>query len=272
MLWVPAAALVEEALEDEAKIIQEEARYRLRRKQGVRVFSRPERLRTWIQDQGLKFDEVKHLFTDAGQVAPDFTKNRDGVEFFVHSPFAEHVDDGSIIDRNECSLVLQATFLVDGVEKHFILSADTDHEAWDSIVRQTVFHKNEDRLIWDIFKLSHHCSYLSLGPEKGKDKTEPISNVQWLFETQGQDSIVVATSKPIPTTDEDDQPPHRQAANYYRDLMKVKSGEFRVTMEHPTESRPEPLVIEIGGTGPKVKKLGFVAASVITSRPAPRAG
>ena len=70
VLWVPAAALVEEALEDEAKIIQEEARYRLRRKQGVRVFSRPERLRTWIQDQGLKFDEVKHLFTDAGQVAP----------------------------------------------------------------------------------------------------------------------------------------------------------------------------------------------------------
>jgi len=54
--------------------------------------------------------------------------------------------------------------------------------------------------------------------------------------------------------------------------MKNKSGEFVVTMEHPSESRPEPIVIEIGGSGPKIRKRSIGAASVITSRPAPRAG
>jgi len=273
ILWVPAAVLFEENLEDEARIIQQEARYRLRQKKGIRIFSRPERLKDWIEEQGLQFDEVKSLITNAGQLAPELTASSDGVEFFVHSPFAEHAEDNTLIDRNECSLVMMATFHVDESPISCLFSADTTHEVWASIVKQTVFHKNENRLCWDVFKLPHHCSYLSLGPEKGEIETSPTPEVAWLCETQGREgSIVISTSKPIPAGDEDDQPPHRQAANYYRKLMKNKSGEFVVTMEHPSESRPEPIVIEIGGSGPKIRKRSIGAASVITSRPAPRAG
>ena len=273
VLWVPAAALVEGNLDEEAKVIQQEARYRLKNKKGIRVFSRPESLKDWVEANGMNFEEVRHLFTNAGELIPEVSKQVDGVEFFVHSPFAEHADDNSLIDRNECSLVMQATFFVAQNPTRFVLGADTTHDIWAGIVKQTRFHRNEDRLEWDIFKLPHHCSYLSLGPEKGEDETTPVPEVAWLFEDQGHGgSIVVSTSKPIPTNDDDDQPPHRQAANYHRRNMRSKDGEFVVTMEHPNESKPEPLVIEIGGAGPKVKKTSFGAASVITSRPAPRAG
>jgi hypothetical protein len=273
VLWVPAAALLEENLEDEARIIQAEARFRLKEKRGIRIFSRPERLKEWIEGQGLRFDEVSHLVTGAGKLAPEFSKNSDGIEFFVHSPFAEHVEDGALLDRNECSLVLQATFLAENTETQFMLSADTAHEIWTAIVNQTKWHKNEARLNWDVFKLPHHCSYKSIGPDKGAEITEPVPEVEWLHGVQGNNgSIIVSTSKPIPSDDEDEQPPHRQAANYYRKLARLKEGEFKVTMEHPTEFRPEPLVIEIGGSGAKVKKSSRGAAYVIAGQSAPRAG
>jgi len=40
----------------------------------------------------------------------------DGVEFFVHSPFAERTDAGEVIDRNDCSLVMHAWFQIEGRE------------------------------------------------------------------------------------------------------------------------------------------------------------
>ncbi len=124
----------------------------------------------------------------------------------------------------------------------------------------------------DIFKLPHHCSYLSLGPEKGKDKTEPVPNVKWLFEDQGQGGgIIVPTSAPIPTRDTD-QPPHRQAANYHKDNVADKVGEFRVTMEFPITSKPEPMVIEINGLDAKVVKRTTGGATSAAGDPAPRVG
>jgi glyoxylase-like metal-dependent hydrolase (beta-lactamase superfamily II) len=41
-LWVPAAAITEDGLEDGARVIRQEARYRLKEGKGIRVFSRPE--------------------------------------------------------------------------------------------------------------------------------------------------------------------------------------------------------------------------------------
>lgn len=273
-LWVPAAALVEEGLEGDARVIRSEARYRFKAKRGIRVFSRPDQLKEWMAQEDLDFDAHKHLISDAGQLVPGWSKDTDGVEFFVHSPFAEHTDAGEVIDRNDCSLVMQAWFQIDGREVRLILSSDTAHDLWDAIIRITRFHKNDDRLGWDIFKLPHHCSYLSLGPEKGTSETVPTKPVKWLFETQSQTGCtVVSTSKSIPTDDNDDQPPHRQAANYYKSKVAApKSGEFKVTMEHPSVAKPEPLVIKIDGFGTTILKKIVGGGASIVSRPAPRAG
>lgn len=271
-LWVPAAIIVEPNLKDDARIIQAEARHRLRNGKGVRIFSRPERLREWFDKEGINIEAQRHLLTDAGQLVPGFDKLKQGVEFFVHSPFALRIGD-TLIDRNDCSIVLQATFLTSDSDRRLILGADTTHELWKEIFNITKFHGRLERLEWDIFKLPHHCSYLSLGPERGKDKTEPIPEVRWIFEkASAKRGIIVSTSWPIPTADNDDQPPHRQAANYYREVTSNIDGEFKVTMEHPKPSNPQPLIITIDQWGATVKRIIQSGGATVVSRPAPRAG
>lgn len=272
-LWVPAAALVEEGLTGDSRVIREEARYRFKAKKGIRVFSRPERLKLWMEKEKLDLDAHKHLITDAGRLVPGWDKSKDGVEFFVHSPFAERTDAGYVIDRNDCSLVMQATFSIDSREVRLILSADTTFDLWGAIVKITRLHKNEDRLLWDIFKLPHHSSYLSIGPEKGKTETKPTTETKWLFEEQSTEGCtVVSTSNPIPSCDQD-QPPHLQAANYYKSKVTgARNGEFKVTMEHPSESKPEPLVIKIDGFGTTIVKRIMSGGVAVVNRPAPRAG
>src|SRR5262249_2446494 len=188
-------------------------------------------------------------------------------------------DEDDVIDRNGNSLVMQATFSVNGTLTRAILGSDVDHEALTLIVKTTKRHKRESRLLWDVFKLPHHCSYLTLGPVGGKHKAEPVEDVRWLFEDRAlRGCVVVSTSKPIPEKgskeDESTQPPHRQAANYYRDVVDAdgRDGEFKVTMEHPKKSAPKPLVIEIDGLGHRVKKDQVIGAAAAASTYAPRAG
>lgn len=274
-LWVPAAAIIEDGVEDEAKIIRAEARYRLKEGSGIRVFSRPAQLEAWLSNQGLTLASRRHLITDAGQIVPTFARSVHGVEFFVHSPFAYRTDEGEILDRNTDSLAFQATFIVDDVVTRVLFSADLDHEALSAIVATTKAHGNNERLRWDVVKLPHHCSYLSLGPKKGEEVTEPVPDVAWLYEVQGDKRAkIVSTSWPIPVDGEDVQPPHTQAANYYRQVVDAEDiqGEFLVTMEHPDVASPKPLVIIIDGTKARVKKLGISGAPAILSRSAPRAG
>ena len=271
-LWVPAAVIVEEALEaKEAKIIRAEARHRLKEGKGIRVFSRPETLEEWLNQQGLELSDRAHLITDAGCLVPGFSFASGGVELFVHSPFAESASDGRAIVRNSTSLAMQAIFKVSGRLTRVFFCADLDHEDLAGIVTVTKAHGNEDRLEYDVVKLPHHCSYLSLGPEKGETSTEPVPEVEWLYNNQGQSgAILVSSSDPIPPEETND-PPHRQAANYYDKVAKGLQGEFVVTMEHTKKSAPERLIIEIGSSGASLKKKVMVGAPLV-NRTARRAG
>jgi len=247
-LWVPAAAIIEPNLTGEKRIIQKEAQYRLEKGKGVRVFSHPTLLEDWLKNKKLSIALRENLITDAGQIIPDFDLGNDDLEIFVHSPFAMRTDDGEIVDRNRDALVVHATFCNIGIKTKIILASDVDHEVLDDIVSVTRRNNNEDRLEWDIVKIPHHCSYLSLGSEKGRVKTEPTNLVKWLYETQGHHrGCLISTSDPIPSQDSE-QPPHFQAAKYYQEIVNNKNGAFFVTMEHPNRSVPEPLVIKIGSS------------------------
>lgn len=272
-LWVPAAVITEKGHTGEAAVIQEEARHRLRAGKGIRVFSRPERLREWLEAQGIRLEDRRDLLTDAGKLIPGFTRETDGLEFFVHSPFAVRQNENEVEDRNLDAVVVQATFVVSGAETRALLTSDVSYEVLADVVSTTRRMKNDARLEWDILKLSHHCSYTALGPEKGEQETEPVDEVKWLFETQGHTgAIIISTSKPIPGDGSDDQPPHRQAAAYYKRIMREKGGEFKVTMEHPKTSAPKPLVIKIEAGGAAVEKRIASGVTAILSNPAPRAG
>lgn len=274
----PAAAILEDGCEDSARIVRQEARHRLREGKGIRVFSRPKKLADWLAKQGLSLDSRAHLITDAGQSAPGFSKyGTEQVEFFIHSPFGWRQDDNGIVDRNQDSIVFQATFLESGRETYALFMSDIDADSIDQIVKTTKRHGNDDHLLWDIFKIPHHCSYTAIGWVKGEDETEPTEQVEWLCETQGRERhIMVSTSKPIPfkgtVEDADIQPPHRQAGNYYKGVARRADGTFKVTMETPSTSRPKPLSIEVTSRGAQLLTVSAVAgAASIISTPA-RAG
>jgi hypothetical protein len=283
VMWVPAALMTEKLGNDadtEAKAIQKEARERFKAKKGIRVFSRPARLKEWCEQNDIDFEQRKHLVTDAGKLPPEFSLKNDGVEFFVHSPFAVRQDENTVEDRNNDALVMHATFEIDGEQTKVFLASDVGHQILTDIVTVTESRKRYGRLEWDVFKLSHHCSHHSLSAEERKgDKSKPEPKVKRLFEHYGQDRcIVVSTSEPIPKKADDGDkkgadPPHRQAANYYKeDVTNPKEGEFKVTMEHPSTDKPKPLVILIDWSKATIKKRAAMAGASAFSVQAPRAG
>ena len=271
-LWVPAAAILDEGSKDSARVVRQEARYRLRKGNGIRVFSRPDKLKDWLVDNGLTLESREHLITDAGQYVPDYSTDRpEKVRFFIHSPFGWRQDEEEIIDRNQDSVVFQATFVEGHRETHAMFMSDIDYESIDQIVETTKRHDNAERLIWDVFKIPHHCSYLSVGPEKGDEETKPSEGMEWLCETHGRvRSIMMSTSDSIPVkgSDEDKnpQPPHRQAAAYYKHVASKIDGNFKVTMDLPSPKRPKPSTVEITSRGATLVGVSvMVGASNVTT-------
>jgi hypothetical protein len=277
-LWVPAAAITEDGCVDTARVIRQEARHRLKQGSGIRVFSRPTQLKAWLEANGLTLESRSHLITDAGQFVPGFsTTGPERAQFFIHSPFGWRQNENEVINRNQDSVVFQATFLEGGRETHALFMSDINYDSIEQIVKTTKRHKREDRLLWDVFKIPHHCSYTAIGPDKGSDETEPTEEVKWLYEIQGRERpTMMSTSRSIPVKgsaeDKDVQPPHRQAAAYYKRVAAGKDGSFKVTMDLPSASKPKPATIEITERGACLLTVSAtIGAASIISTPA-RAG
>ena len=282
-LWVPAAMLLEEADNDhqteEYVLLRQEARHRLLEGKDILVFSKPQALADWLEPllkaRGESASARDHLFIDAGTIVPGFTLTKDGVEFFCHSPFIKHCDDGDII-RNSAALVFNVRFNADGSTYDYLEVGDAEYGDLEDIVSTTRYHKNEDRLAWDLFNIPHHCSYRALNEDKGKDETVPTPLVKELLLMGKSDAYIVSCSKPIPDVKdsyEQVQPPHIQARKAYERYLKEIGGrKFLVTMEEPNANKPEPIIFEIGSGGVTWKRSATIGApAILTSRP-PRAG
>lgn len=282
-LWVPAAMVLESAENDkqseEFVILRQEARHRLLEGRDILVFSKPQALMDWLipklKDRGESATSRDHLFVDAGQLVPGFDLSEDSVEFFCHSPFVKHCEDGDII-RNSASLMFNVRFKADAEVFNFLAVGDAEWCDIEDIVSTTRAHGNEDRLTWDLYNIPHHCSYLALSDEKGDNETTPKPLVKDLLECGTSGSYIVCSCKPIPDIDDSYksvQPPHIQARKAYkRSLDSVGGMSVLVTMEEPNANKPEPLVFDIKSDGLTWKKKTIVgAAAIVTSKPS-RAG
>lgn len=268
-LWVPAAAIIETGLtHPDAKIIQKEARQRLRDGKGIKVFSSPKGLEDWLKNDeksgGLTLESRKHCIVNAGELVPGYDKaNAGGGEFFVHCPLSWKQDENEDVIRNEDSIVLHITIRVGSNDNRVLLGSDVNSDTLSEIVKSTKRHKNEDRLKWDVLQLFHHCSYKALNKDgKEDDPTKPIPDVKWLMEDQGQHgSIIISPSNLIPakgSAEDNDQPPHRKAANYYKSLQSSRSGHFLVTMEEPGK----PTTVEFTANGARYLPAALAAPAV----------
>jgi hypothetical protein len=251
-MWVPAFFIFEKGLEGSAEILQKEARHRLKKANKIRVMGNSNRLIEWIDKNCDSPSLSKTLIVPAGRIVEDNSE----VKIFVHSPFSTETDsaDG---DPNNASMVLHFTFKISDTKIMF--GADLKAEIWDKLIGIRGEEYNEAYLKWDIFKISHHCSSLSLNTEgnEGTTKTEPLPNIDRMFKNGDSRSYLVSSSWPI---DSDIEPPHKQAANYYKSL----DGQFLVTMEEPSKRSPKPIEFEITERGHR--KLLVGATGVITTK------
>lgn len=274
-LFVPACFILETGIGGSARVIRQEARYRFKRGSGIRVFGNPESLEEWLRTEGIDPASRTHLITKAGTCVPGFSSTVGQVEIFSHSPFSFRME-GEDVDRNGNCLVWHLTLFEDGHELRCILGADAEHQAWADIVYITTKKGNDKRLDWDLFRICHHCSYTALSDEKGEEETVPWPEIASLFDLGGQGCLLISSSNPIP--DEDTmQPPHRQAAAYYRRIARDRGSEdnFIVTMDWPPSSdQPRPVVVETTGYG-FVPRKGLAAAGgtfTVVRKPSPRLG
>jgi len=201
---------------------------------------------------------------------PNMDWANDGVEFFIHSPFAER-DGDKLLDRNENCLVSQAVIRSGGRDTKFLITADSIWEGWEKMVNITRAHGNDDRLAWDIFKIPHHCSYLSMAADKGSYKTEPTAEFEWLLNQGATRSVMVSSSREIPE-ETTDQPPHVETYRRYKETADGVDADLVVTMENPSKRQPKRTVITIGGDGPTAEKEAFGAGVAITTTRSPRVG
>ncbi|HEX7651062.1 MAG TPA: hypothetical protein VF450_26950 [Noviherbaspirillum sp.] len=278
-MWIPAAMLVETGTNTQQSsdriLLRQEARYRLQQGKGIRVFSRPDMLKQWMHDNDIDYEARKHLFVDAGQLVPGFSLISDGVEFFVHSPFVEHTDQGDDL-RNRCALIFNVRFVVNGVQTDYLAVGDSDCDVLSDIVRITEYHNRLDRLQWDLFNIPHHCSAYALAYDKGEKETVPLTRVQQLLRLGKSGAFAISSSNPVSRTQaayEQSQPPHIQARNTYEKYLREVNGrKFIVTMEEPSTVAPKPLVFEIGHAGCFWKQATSSGAAIATSIVPPRAG
>lgn len=278
-LWVPAAMVLETGTNDQQSsefiIWRQEARHRLKEGKGIRVFSKPEKLKDWLEGNGLTLESRRHLITDAGQLVPEFNIESDGVEFFCHSPFIKHVDDGDDL-RNAASLIFNVRFRKNGANYDYLAVGDSEWSVLEDIVTTTKAHGNMDRLAWDLYNIPHHCSYLALSDEKGEFETTPKPLVKEILMSGKEGAYIVSSSCPIMDSKEgreQTQPPHIQAKKCYETYRKKTGGAtFLVTMEEPNSTKPEPLEFKVDNLGLSLARAASSAAAILTSKPAPRAG
>lgn len=276
-LWVPAAAITEVGVSGPAWAIRQEARHRLREGYGIKVFSHPDTLREWLDGEGILLEDRLHCLARAGELVSGLNLLRDGVEVFSHAPHAGRTNDRETADRNADCLVFQMRFEEGGSLSDVLFTGDVDHETIDAIADVTRYYGNDDRLHWNGYHLPHHCSYRSIGPDKGTYLTEPTDGVAWLCEAAGEPSgWIISASRPIPSSgtpgDIDVQPPHRQAANYYRERVLRRADHLLVTMSDPSAGNPKPIVLEVTAAGLVRRLRGAAGVAGPAGVTAPRAG
>lgn len=274
-LAIPAYFLLEAGLEGTARVLREEARYRVREGKDILIFGNPESLTDWLIDEGIRPETRQHLIVKAGTCLPGFDRNHGQVEFFIHSPFSFNME-GEDVPRNSNCLVCNVTFFEGDKEHRLMLGGDAEWEDWLNIIYITCKKGNEKRLDWGAFHIPHHCSYTALSDEKGKEKTVPKPEIEGLYNRATRNCILISPSEPIPSVDTI-KCPHKQAAAFYKEIAGKFGDEdnFIVTMDWPPHSdKPKPLEIETTLFGFRVKKnVSILGGSTsVIGRPSPRLG
>jgi len=190
-------------------------------------------------------------------------------EFFIHSPFKDNLVTATAEENaNFSSIVVQARFKANPTDKDFctfaLLGGDADHNIWEDILKISKKNGNENKLEWDLFLASHHCSwtYFNNVPYNAKEenKTAKDSSLKILDKRIGKGKII-ASCKLIKNND--DNPPHYKAKEKYQEKLDKKEDFIELAKE-PKTSEPKPVIFKVTSQGPvreDTNKQGSASAS-----------
>ncbi len=165
---------------------------------------------------------------------------------FIHAPFKKDTDS-KWSERNDTSVVFQARFDMSGAENAGLAFFGGDSGC--AIFREIVEKSKDEDLQWDLFLAPHHCSWHYFSEQSYEDDSTPEETSTELLNMHGKGAYIIASCKPV--VDDDDNPPHFQAAKEYK--KQVGEEKFLVTMEHPNEKEPHPIHFIITRMGPQKK-------------------
>lgn len=279
-LWVPASLIIENFTNDELsqEIVawRQEARHRLRMGANIKVFSRPDKLKDWLENERLTVESRQHLIVDAGTTVDSFDLDSDAVEFFCHSPFVKQVDEGDDL-RNGAALIFNVRFKSGTQTFDYFCVGDSDCSVLEDIVSISEAKGNADRLEWDLYSVPHHCSHHALNPDKGDTVTVPINGVKSLLRKGRPGSYMLCSSNEIKNSPEaykQKMPPHIQAKNTYSATLKAIEGcRFVVTMEESPSAKPAPVVFKVDSYGICLQTAAKTSGTAyVATQRTPRAG
>lgn len=265
-LWVSAAFIMEADLDNQsdAKVIRAEARYRLRNGYGIKVFAKSDFLLEWLNSQGIAYSQVEKFILHAGDKINIDDNNE--IEFFVHAPFCDDSED--VQDKNDPSIVMQIRLFNLSRETNILITGDTPYTVLDKIIEKTKKNNNEERLLWDIYDIPHHCSYTGLN-EKTDSDTEiiPTESIKWLLEQGNRNAKMIASCDKVT---KETGPPHLIAKKAYERYTSSDVCLY-ITMDCDFEDGiPLPIVFEIDEFG--ITKTSNNLQKDYFKKAAPRAG
>ena len=245
-LWLSSAFITDTKCTcNDARVIRDEARERLKEGCGVKIFGHSKALSKYLKRIEVDENDVQHLIFHAGSNIEHHLGNE--VSFFLHAPFSVDCDD--VTDKNDPSVVMQIRLFNTLRTTNILITGDTPYDVLEDVVKRTKANDNENYLEWDLYDVPHHCSNTGLCNASG-DEIEPVEDVKWLLKQSAQNAFVIASCRSI--EESVTPPPSVAAEKAYRKFIK-QDVTFKITMNHPNAKSPEPMVFEIDNTGIKTK-------------------
>ena len=136
-LWISAAFFLDVNPCEDARVIRQEARYRLKEcgGKGVKIFAAPGSLTSWLEKNELSTNENDHPIIHAGTLLDSSQHDLgDEISIFVHAPFSEDAED--VDNRNDPSIVIQIALENTTQTTNMFITGDTPHTVLDKIVEE----------------------------------------------------------------------------------------------------------------------------------------
>lgn len=233
---------------DDAKAFQKEARRRVKKMIDANgQVASGDRLHLIGYDELLQEDEYKGFPRKHLTVPGNTITELDGEECaevfraFVHAPFKDDSDG----ERNDTSVALQVVLRSGKTECSALLLGDHRYPT----IRRIFDRSKSVDLVWNVMLAAHHCSKSVMYWQDEGEKEESLKQalLDDMEEAELNPGYIVASSEPIPSSNEDgDNPPHAKAKARYEEIV---NDAFICTQEHPNKKKPVPIVFELAKEG-----------------------